>query len=59
MIATHGMTLNQVLKKLGYKATKNTKLAAGGKYILKDGKVIFVGTAGEVWKWLRERGDIE
>jgi len=52
------MTLNEVLDKLGYKAKKNHKMAAGGKFILKDGKTLFVGTAGEVWKWLRETGQI-
>jgi hypothetical protein len=55
-IHTRMLSLNEVLRELGYK----TVIAEGNyrKYVLKDRKTLFVGTAGETWQWLRERGDI-
>jgi hypothetical protein len=47
-----GPTLNAVLGKFGltHKATGN-----GGKHAVFNGnKPLFIGTAGEVWAWLRE-----
>jgi len=41
--------LNTVLRKLGY--TTN-KVGHYRKNILKDGKVVFTGTANDVWHWL-------
>ena len=50
-------TLNRVLTRLGY----TTRPAAFyRKDILRDGEVVLRNAfAGEVWAWLRERGEIE
>ena len=48
------MTLNQTLAALGFttRQAKDSK-KAGSKDILRDGEVVFTGTAGDVWAWLR------
>ena len=49
-------TLNETLATLGY----TTEPAAhAAKHILRDGEVVFTGTARRVWKWLHETGQVE
>lgn len=52
------MSLNEVLDALGYRTAPPTKAIQQGKRILRRGEVVFEGTAGEVWTWLRKSGEI-
>lgn len=47
------MSLNDVLSNLGYTTEPGTS-PTGGKNILRDGLVVFTGTAHDVWTWLHE-----
>jgi hypothetical protein len=53
-----GPTLNEVLAKLGYTTSPAAGVTGqlGAKQIIRDGAVAFVGTADDVWKWLRATG---
>lgn len=47
-------SLNEVLEQLGY----STEPAGNGqKHIIRNGFTLFTGRAGDVWDWLRERGE--
>ncbi len=46
-------TLNEILMALGY-TTRNRGRTFQGKHILAKGRVVFGGTASEMWEWLRE-----
>lgn len=48
------LTLNETLAKLGF--TTRPGEHQYEKDILKDGKVVFTGSAGDVWDWLQEEG---
>lgn len=50
------MTLADVLRTLGYTHRRGHALYA--KEIIRAEDVYFVGTAHEVWRWLRETGRI-
>lgn len=50
-------TLNETLKDLGYKTEEGDGLYA--KNIIKDGEVVFSGRAGEIWRFLRGRGEVK
>jgi hypothetical protein len=49
------MTLNETLKELGYTTKKAGGLRMYQKHILKDGEIVFTGSADEVWKWLKRK----
>lgn len=51
----HAPNLNEVLASLGY---THEPAEFGARRIIQDGAVQFSGTAGEVWAWLREEGEI-
>lgn len=51
------MTLNEVLKALGYTTAKRAGHLQGKKILLR-GAVVFEGTADETWRWLRQTGQI-
>ena len=56
MIDSKDKTLTSVLKELGmtHGPTKRAKLMLNGVHRVKQGrKVMFTGTAGQVWGWLR------
>ena len=44
-------TLNDTLHALDLATSPATGMSR--KHILRDGKVVFTGNAGQVWKWLR------
>ena len=48
-------TLSEVLASLGY---THEPAEFGARRIIQDGAVQFSGTAGEVWAWLRDEGEI-
>ena len=50
------MTLNEVLESLGYITASSNY---GKKNILRDGVVVFRGTAHQVWVWLHETSQHE
>lgn len=53
-IGAAGLSLNETLASLGYTTEQGHGLYA--KKILRDGEVVFSGSAGEVWDWLRDGG---
>jgi len=52
-----GLTLNQTLERLGYHYRRSGPLYQHD--ILRGGSVVFTGTAGDVWQWLRASGELE
>lgn len=48
-------TLNKALRRMGLQ-TKGTRFSDRRRIVDADGKVVFVGTARETWKWLRDSG---
>ncbi len=51
------MTLNETLKALGYTTTNLSDYRKAVRDAANE--VTFVGTAADVWKWLRETGRIK
>ena len=51
-------TLNEKLAALGY-STRPVMNEAGVREVVRsDGSVAFMGRAGDVWRWLRNTGQI-
>lgn len=51
------MSLAEVLDALGYQTSPRVGVQQGKK-ILRRGEVVFEGTAGETWAWLRKSRQI-
>ena len=49
------LPLTETLRLLGmtHEPVAGLRYRAGTKRILRDGAEVFVGTAGDVWRWLR------
>ena len=53
-----GPTLTAVLTELGYHHRPRKFSTWQGREVVADGKVVWEGTAGDCWAWLRETGQI-
>jgi hypothetical protein len=59
-ILSEGLTLTETLARLGMTHEKalhdgRVRYRMGTRRILRDGAEVFVGTADDVWTWLREQ----
>lgn len=52
-------TLTEVLASLGYTHKPREHEGQQGRSVVRDGHVVWQGTAHECWKWLRATGQIE